>query len=98
MPLLLNVAHSPFGFSHFEGSRYDGCSAPTRGSPLSKFSLVLLIHAHQPVGNFDDVMERTYERSYLPFVQCVARHPRVRVGLHYSGCLLEWLAEYHPEY
>ncbi len=65
---------------------------------MSKFNLVLLIHAHQPVGNFDDVMERTYERSYLPFVECVARHPRVRLGLHYTGSLLEWLAEKHPEY
>jgi hypothetical protein len=65
---------------------------------LSKFNLVLLIHAHQPVGNFDDVMERTYERSYLPFVECVARHPRVRLGMHYTGSLLEWLAEKHPEY
>jgi len=65
---------------------------------LPKFNLVLLIHAHQPVGNFDDVMERTYERSYLPFVECVARHPRVRLGLHYTGSLLEWLEEKHPEY
>jgi hypothetical protein len=65
---------------------------------LPKFDLVLLIHAHQPVGNFDDVMERTYERSYLPFVECVARHPGVRLGLHYTGSLLEWLAEKHPEY
>jgi hypothetical protein len=65
---------------------------------LPKFNLVLLIHAHQPVGNFDDVIERAYERSYLPFVECVARHPRVRIGLHYTGSLLEWLAEKHPEY
>jgi 4-alpha-glucanotransferase len=65
---------------------------------LQKFNLVLLIHAHQPVGNFDEVMERTYERSYLPFVECVARHPRVRLGLHYTGSLLEWLANKHPEY
>ena len=65
---------------------------------MSKFNLVLLIHAHQPVGNFDDVMERTFERSYLPFVECLARHPRVRMGLHYSGSLLEWLAGKHPEY
>jgi len=65
---------------------------------LPKFNLVLLIHAHQPVGNFDDVMERTYEHSYLPFVECVARHPRVRLGLHYTGSLFEWLAEKHPEY
>ncbi len=69
-----------------------------RGFCLSKFSLVLLIHGHQPIGNFDDVMERTYERSYLPFVECVERHPRIRLGLHYSGSLLEWLAEKHPEY
>lgn len=65
---------------------------------MPKFNLVLLIHAHQPIGNFDDIMERTYERSYLPFVDCVARHPRVRLGLHYTGSLLEWLAEKHPEY
>jgi 4-alpha-glucanotransferase len=65
---------------------------------LPKFSLSLLIHAHQPAGNFGDVMERTYEKSYLPFVQCVARHPRVRLALHYTGSLLEWLAERHPEY
>jgi alpha-amylase len=65
---------------------------------LPKFNLVLLIHAHQPIGNFDEVMERTYARSYLPFVDCLARHPRVRMGLHYSGSLLEWLAERHPEY
>ena len=65
---------------------------------MPKFNLVLLIHAHQPVGNFDDVMERTFERSYLPFVECIARHPRVRLGLHYTGSLLEWLVEKHPEY
>ncbi|HTC62477.1 MAG TPA: alpha-amylase/4-alpha-glucanotransferase domain-containing protein [Candidatus Saccharimonadales bacterium] len=65
---------------------------------MSKFNLVLLIHAHQPVGNFDDVMERTYQQSYLPFVECLARHPRVRMGLHYTGSLIEWMAEMHPEY
>ncbi len=65
---------------------------------MHKIDLVLLIHAHQPVGNFDEVIERTYQHSYLPFVECVARHPRVRVGLHYSGPLLEWLAEKHPAY
>lgn len=65
---------------------------------MPKFNLVLLIHAHQPIGNFDEVMELTYSRSYSPFVECLARHPRVRVGLHYSGVLFEWFAERHPEY
>ena len=65
---------------------------------MRKFELVLLIHAHQPVGNFDDVLERAYATSYLPFLEVLARHPLVRMGLHYSGPLLEWIERSHPEY
>jgi hypothetical protein len=65
---------------------------------VAKFQLTLLIHAHQPVGNFDDVIERAYQRSYLPFVETLARHPSIHMGLHYSGVLLEWLEHAHPEY
>ncbi|MBZ5503022.1 MAG: DUF1925 domain-containing protein [Acidobacteriia bacterium] len=65
---------------------------------VRKFELVLLIHAHQPVGNFDDVLERAYATSYLPFLEVLARHPLVRMGLHYSGPLLEWIERAHPEY
>ena len=49
---------------------------------MAKFQLALLIHAHQPVGNFDDVMERAYQHSYLPFVQVLERHPAIRLGLN----------------
>ena len=65
---------------------------------MSRFNVVLLIHAHQPVGNFDDVIERAYQSSYLPFVQLLAKHPLIRAGLHYSGGLLEWIEAKHPEY
>lgn len=65
---------------------------------MARFNLVLLIHAHQPVGNFDEVIERAYELSYLPFVQLLLRHPFFRAGLHYSGGLLEWIEKAHPEY
>ena len=65
---------------------------------MRKFELVLLIHAHQPVGNFDDVFERAYSTSYSPFVEVLARHPTIRVGLHYTGPLLEWIETAHPEY
>lgn len=63
-----------------------------------KFHLVLLIHAHQPVGNFDDVLERAYKECYRPFLERLHEHPGVRIGLHYSGVLLEWLERRHPEY
>ncbi len=65
---------------------------------MRKFELVLLIHAHQPVGNFDDVLERAYKDSYLPFIEVLAQHPAIRMGLHYSGPLLEWIERAHPEY
>jgi alpha-amylase/alpha-mannosidase (GH57 family) len=63
-----------------------------------KLHLVLLVHAHQPVGNFHHVFEQSYARCYLPFVEILERHPDVRMGLHYSGPLLTWIEEHHPEY
>ena len=65
---------------------------------MRKFELVLLIHAHQPVGNFDNVFEHAYAKSYLPFIQLLAQHPQIRLGLHYTGPLLEWIEQKHPEY
>src|SRR5260370_11653372 len=63
-----------------------------------KFHLSLLIHAHQPAGNFEDVFERCYQRAYLPFVQLLEKHHGIRVALHFSGPLLSWIEKNHPEY
>jgi hypothetical protein len=65
---------------------------------VPKFQFVLLMHAHQPVGNFDDVVERAYQQSYLPFLDVLSRHPSIRLGLHFTGSLLELLERSHPEY
>ena len=65
---------------------------------MQKFQLVLLVHGHQPVGNFDDVIERAYQLSYLPFVKLLEKFPSARMGVHFSGCLLEWIERMHPEY
>ena len=65
---------------------------------MAKVSFALLIHSHQPVGNFDHVIEEAYQRSYAPFLAALERHPAVRMSLHFSGCLLEWLEHHHPEY
>jgi hypothetical protein len=62
------------------------------------FHLALLIHAHQPCGNFEHVLEKAYETSYLPFVEQLEKHPGVHLGLHYSGPLLTWLEVNRPEY
>ncbi len=65
---------------------------------MSKVSLALVIHSHQPVGNFDHVIEEAYRKSYAPFVRALHEHPRIRLSLHFSGILLEWLENHHPEY
>jgi 4-alpha-glucanotransferase len=62
------------------------------------FHLALLIHAHQPCGNFEHVLEKAYETSYLPFIEQLEKHPGVHVGLHYSGPLLTWIEGQRPEY
>ncbi len=63
-----------------------------------RFHLVLLIHAHQPCGNFGHVLEKAYKDSYLPFIELLEKHPGVHIGLHYSGPLLTWIEENRPEY
>ncbi|MEO8207445.1 MAG: hypothetical protein ABI598_00310, partial [Chloroflexota bacterium] len=63
-----------------------------------QIGLALSLHNHQPVGNFGWVIEETYRAAYLPMVEALERHPAVRVGLHYTGPLLEWLAREHPDF
>ncbi|RXL51062.1 alpha-amylase, partial [Citrobacter sp. AAK_AS5] len=38
--------------------------------------------------------------SYLPFLDvfCQGRYDSLRIGLHTSGSLMEWLDARHPEY
>ena len=62
-----------------------------------KTLLALVIHFHQPVGNLDPVVRNATERCYRPFLETLERHPDIRMTLHYSGCLLEWLEENEPD-
>ena len=59
-------------------------------------TLLMAVHCHQPVGNFGFVLDAAYERAYQPFLEVLERHPHVRLSLHYSGCLLEWLMAKRP--
>lgn len=60
--------------------------------------LALVVHNHQPIGNFDHVVERSYAGAYLPLLETFARYPQLRMALHLSGPLFDWLEERHPEY
>lgn len=61
--------------------------------------LCLVLHNHQPIGNFEGVFEQAYQDSYLPFLDVFEQYPEeLRISLHTSGPLMEWLDERHGEY
>jgi 4-alpha-glucanotransferase len=62
------------------------------------FQLLLILHAHQPSGNFETVLEDCYQKSYDAFLSLVEKHPRIRLAIHYSGPLLLWMEKKHPAY
>jgi len=64
---------------------------------MGQVALGLVFHNHQPIGNFGWVNEEHYQHAYLPLVECLERHPGARVGLHYTGSLLDWLWDVHPD-
>jgi alpha-amylase len=65
---------------------------------MRSVTLVMVVHDHQPVGNFDDVFVAAYDDAYAPFLSLLEHRPLLRIGLHTSGPLLEWLEQHRPEY
>jgi alpha-amylase len=60
-------------------------------------ALLLCIHNHQPVGNFESVFAQATRDAYLPFLETLAAFPSIRVTIHFSGGLLRWIADRSPE-
>ena len=56
------------------------------------------IHNHQPVGNFDFIFERAFNQAYGPFLDVLGAHPKIRMSMHFSGILLDWLEAKRPQY
>lgn len=65
---------------------------------MAKINLLIGIHNHQPVGNFEGVFKEAFERCYLPFIQILEKHPKIRLTLHYTGPLWEWIEFNAPDF
>ena len=59
-----------------------------------KTSLLLGVHSHQPVDNFDHVVLEATVRSYRPFFETLYRYPAFCFSAHYSGWLLEFIQKH----
>ncbi len=62
-----------------------------------RLRLALVLHQHQPAGNFPHVFQEVTERAYAPLVAALYRHPEVKATLHFSGPLLDWLEGNRPD-
>ncbi|MHB1332938.1 MAG: alpha-amylase/4-alpha-glucanotransferase domain-containing protein [Sulfuriferula sp.] len=60
-------------------------------------SLLFGVHAHQPVGNFTEVLDDAHRRCYGPFIRTLYRYPRFRFAAHFSGWLLDYMLRAYPE-
>jgi 4-alpha-glucanotransferase len=63
---------------------------------MDRLAFCLGVHNHQPIGNFDHVMVEATERAYRPFLEQLDQRPEVRLSVHCTGSLREWLREHSP--
>ncbi|MBI4500372.1 MAG: DUF1926 domain-containing protein [Gemmatimonadetes bacterium] len=61
---------------------------PREGEPI-RFAFGM--HIHQPVGNFDHVLEQHVNDVYEPLLRRLVEREFLPIALHISGPLLEWL-------
>ncbi|MGH7321174.1 MAG: alpha-amylase/4-alpha-glucanotransferase domain-containing protein [Candidatus Rokuibacteriota bacterium] len=55
------------------------------------------VHNHQPIGNFDEVIDKAVRLAYRPFLHTLRHFPRVRALVHTSGPLLDWFEAHAPD-
>jgi 4-alpha-glucanotransferase len=63
-----------------------------------KTSVIIGTHNHLPLGTPPAEAERRYQEALKPLLAILYRYPGFPVTLHYSGILMEWLEEFHPEF
>ena len=61
-------------------------------------NLPIVFHFHQPVDNFEWVFEDVYKKSYEPLIDNIFKFEDIKITLHFSGNLLEWLLKNKPDF
>jgi hypothetical protein len=60
-------------------------------------SLLFGIHMHQPVDNFDWVIDKGVDLCYGPFFDVMSRYPEFKFAVHCSGWLMEQIETKFPD-
>jgi 4-alpha-glucanotransferase len=64
---------------------------------MKRLAVIIGTHSHLPLGQPEAAAEAAYQQALRPFLSTLYAFPEVPAALHYSGLLLEWLEEHHPE-
>lgn len=56
---------------------------------MKELRFLFAVHCHQPVGNFEFVVDKAFKDCYRPFLERLEKHPRFKFSLHFSGPLWE---------
>jgi 4-alpha-glucanotransferase len=65
---------------------------------MGRVAFLFCVHNHQPVGNFEHVLEQAYRKAYLPFLEVLKKYPFMNATLHYSGVLWGFFKRNHPPF
>lgn len=64
---------------------------------MQKTHLIIVIHNHMSIDQDNSVFEQAADRCYTPFLETLEQHPGIRLGLHYSGILFEWMEKHRSD-
>ena len=62
-----------------------------------KTTLLFGIHMHQPIDNFQWVIEHAINVCYAPFFDVVSKYPTFKFSVHCSGWLMEQIEKSYPK-
>ncbi len=65
---------------------------------MAQLYFSLVIHNHQPVGNFDFVFQNAFDQAYQPLATSLDQHQSIKVAMHFTGPLIDWLKLNQPAY
>lgn len=65
---------------------------------MGKLKLIFGTYNSQPPEESNSVIEEFYQRAYKTFLTTMYNFPSLKISLHYSGSLLEWLENNHSEF
>lgn len=65
---------------------------------MRKVKLILGTYNSQPPEEEHVIVEEFYQKAYKTFLTTLYNFSSVKISLYYSGSLLEWIEEKHPEF